>query len=80
MQHDGSEAQYKYLITDLDLDRIQILLGLVRDVISEVIAKRQILPVDALDNGPDYLEMNMHEYIAHITERSPIDPNGDHGF
>ena len=80
MNRDELDPQYKYLITDLDLDRIQNLVHLVASVIGEVIAKREIKPVNELDNDPDYLEMNMHEYIAHMMESSPLDPHGKHGF
>ena len=80
MKSDATDAQYKYLITDLDLDRIQTLLSLVSGVIVDLIEKRAIVPAEALDNDPDWPEMDLHQFIARIEQPSPLDPDREHGF
>lgn len=65
-----TDAEYTYLLTDTDLSRIQDLISMLEDAVTNLFQHRKLVPTDELDNDPDLAEMCYCEMSCKITENS----------
>jgi|GEM_PF-5650431 len=71
-----SDAEYRYLLTDRDVDKLQMLISLLRSAVFELLEKRQLETPSELDSHPDYYEMRLNELSAKMSEPGSRGPNG----
>ena len=71
-----SDAEYRYLLTDRDVDKLQSLISLFRGALFELLEKRQLETPSELDTHPDYYEMRLGELSAKLSEPGQRGPNG----
>ena len=65
-----TEAEYTYLLIDEDLDRIQRLIGMLGDAVTDLFQVRRLAPVEELDTDLNLNEMCYHQLSCQMTENS----------
>lgn len=63
-----TDADYTYLLTDTDLNRLQILISMLEDAVTHLFQKRKLVPADELDSDPDCVEMSYCELSCTIAD------------
>ena len=66
-----TEAEYTYILTNEDLDRIQRLISMLEDAVTDLFQVRKLAPVEELDTDLNVNEMCYHQLSCQMTDNSP---------
>ena len=66
-----TDVHYTYVLTDEDLGRIQRLIRMLEDAVTDLFQVRKLAAVEDLDTDPNFNEMCYCQLSCHMTDNSP---------